>query len=122
MTRFIKKSMYLVILMSRFRPAMMHLVQSYDDRDNGTEGVHVSVPIRIRLSTCGCDNAIKISRGVFNRQRVNLRGAAGRDRTGRGPKPTVPVAGPGRRPVKLPFAPPSSPLFLLEQTGKRRKI
>ena len=39
MTRFIKKSMYLVILMSRFRPAMMHLVQSYDDRDNGTEGV-----------------------------------------------------------------------------------
>jgi len=38
-TRFIKKSMYLVILMSRFRPAMMHLVQSYDDRDNGTEGV-----------------------------------------------------------------------------------
>ena len=42
MTRFIKKSMYLVILMSRFRPAMMHLVQSYDDRDNGTEGVHVN--------------------------------------------------------------------------------
>jgi len=27
--------------MSRFRPAMMHLVQSYDDRDNGTEGVYI---------------------------------------------------------------------------------
>ena len=43
MTRFIKKSMYLVILMSRFRPAMMHLVQSYDDRDNGTEGVCIDL-------------------------------------------------------------------------------